>query len=130
MARQRARIRNMRDGDACTKLQYPDTSRKQRIAYPIRIGYGYMSDTPRICILEVSKFFLFLRIRDTWADTYQPCGYVSGWEEEERQGGKRRRETEGEQAEVEEGGAERRRSAGQGTWRLRRGPCCGGMEGR
>jgi len=38
------------------KLCYTDTSRKARIAYPIRIGYGYVSDTPRIRIVGVSEF--------------------------------------------------------------------------
>jgi hypothetical protein len=31
-------------------LRYTDTSRKARIAYPIRVGYGYVSDTPLIRI--------------------------------------------------------------------------------
>jgi len=41
-----------------------------RIAYPIRIGYGYVSDMPRTRILGVSNFSLFLRILDTLADTF------------------------------------------------------------
>ena len=38
------------------ELCYTDTSRKARIAYPIRIGYGYVSNTPRIRIVGVSEF--------------------------------------------------------------------------
>ena len=37
-------------------LCYPDTSRKERITYPIRIGYGYVTDTPSMRIHEVSGF--------------------------------------------------------------------------
>ena len=47
-----------------------DTSMGARIAYPIRIGYRYVSDTPRTHILGVSDFSLFLRILDTLADTF------------------------------------------------------------
>jgi hypothetical protein len=39
------------------KLCYTDTPRYRRIAYPIRIGYGYASDTPRIRIGGVSEFY-------------------------------------------------------------------------
>jgi hypothetical protein len=38
-------------------LCYTDTPRYRRIAYPIRIGYGYTSDTPRIRIGGVSEFY-------------------------------------------------------------------------
>ena len=55
------------------ELRNTDTAVWQRIAYPIRIGYEYVSDTPWIRILGVSGFLLFLQILDTWA------GYVSEW---------------------------------------------------
>ena len=57
----------IRDGELCNT----DTPVYQRIAYPIRIGYGYVSDTPWIRILGVSDFLLFSEILDTWADTYR-----------------------------------------------------------
>jgi len=37
-------------------LRYTDTSEYDRIAYPIRIGHGYVSDTPPIRIRGVSEF--------------------------------------------------------------------------
>ena len=57
------------------ELCYTDTARKARIAYPIRIGYGYVSDTPRIHILRVSAFLLFSCKLDTPSDTYLACWY-------------------------------------------------------
>ena len=44
-----------------------DTSLGPRIAYRIRIRYGYASDTPPIRVRRVS--FFFSRILDTWSDT-------------------------------------------------------------
>ena len=70
-----ANERNKMDGVHRHTLCYTDTSRKARIAYPIRIGHGYVSDTPRIRILRVSDFVLFLLKSDTPTDTYPSSGY-------------------------------------------------------
>ena len=58
-----------------TALCYTDTSLKPRITYPIRIGYGYVSDTLWIRILGVSDFLLFSQMLDTPSDTYLAYRY-------------------------------------------------------
>jgi hypothetical protein len=59
-------------------LRYMDTSLGPRIAYRIRIRYGYASDTPPIRVRRVSVFFFFHEywirglIRILITDTAQP----------------------------------------------------------
>jgi hypothetical protein len=56
-------------------LRCTDTWWNTRIAYPIRIRYGYASDTRWIRIRGVSDFYYFRKKTDTRADTYPNHGH-------------------------------------------------------
>jgi hypothetical protein len=58
-----------------SQLRCTNTRWNTRIAYPIRIGYGYASDTRWIRIRGVSDFYYFRKKTHTRADTYPNHGH-------------------------------------------------------